>query len=311
MIKGLAITPPVVGRISIGKVIERNGKRLPQKDDEFTLTTQVHRGDQWVLHPFDAQLRQTHGSANGKLRSIPVKLLFNAPDLNLRADYCLFDRKTGRLKCVGNGETCKRVTDEGVETLPCPSPDQCPLGLGACKPYGRFNVRIDAPSDTPNGQDELGSFVFRTTGYNSIRTLAARMSYLSAASKGHLATLPLQLQLRGKSTAQSHGTPIFYVDLTLRDDMTVPQAIRQASQEAEARAEAGFDQQALDEAARQGFANGLFEETAEDSQAVIEEFFNPDQAPSPEPTQRVEQASLAAKLESKAKAVAGGQEEES
>ena len=41
MIKGLAITPPVIGRISIGRVVERNGKRLPEKDDQFTLTTQV------------------------------------------------------------------------------------------------------------------------------------------------------------------------------------------------------------------------------------------------------------------------------
>lgn len=31
MIKGLAITPPVLGRISIGRVIEKNGKRLPEK----------------------------------------------------------------------------------------------------------------------------------------------------------------------------------------------------------------------------------------------------------------------------------------
>ena len=29
MLKGLAITPPVLGRISIGKIIEKNGKRLP------------------------------------------------------------------------------------------------------------------------------------------------------------------------------------------------------------------------------------------------------------------------------------------
>lgn len=35
MIKGLAITPPVLGRISIGRVIEKNGKRLPEKDDQF------------------------------------------------------------------------------------------------------------------------------------------------------------------------------------------------------------------------------------------------------------------------------------
>ena len=31
MIKGLAITPPILGRISIGKVVEKNGKRLPEK----------------------------------------------------------------------------------------------------------------------------------------------------------------------------------------------------------------------------------------------------------------------------------------
>lgn len=36
MIKGLCITPPILGRISIGKVVERNGKRLPEKDDQFT-----------------------------------------------------------------------------------------------------------------------------------------------------------------------------------------------------------------------------------------------------------------------------------
>ena len=35
MIKGLAITPPVLGRISIGKIVEKEGKRLPQKDDQF------------------------------------------------------------------------------------------------------------------------------------------------------------------------------------------------------------------------------------------------------------------------------------
>ena len=45
MLKGLAITPPVVGRISIGRVVERNGKRLPEKDDQFTLTSHVQNRD--------------------------------------------------------------------------------------------------------------------------------------------------------------------------------------------------------------------------------------------------------------------------
>jgi hypothetical protein len=45
MIKGLAITPPVLGRISIGKIVEKNGKRLPEKDDQFTITSQIQTKD--------------------------------------------------------------------------------------------------------------------------------------------------------------------------------------------------------------------------------------------------------------------------
>ena len=131
MIKGLAITPPVLGRISIGKVVEKNGKRLPEKDDQFTITTQVQNRDGWLLHPVDEQLRQA--SPNAKLRTIPVRMLFNDPDLNLRAEYSLFDRQTGRPVCVGNGETCRRFTNQGVQTLPCPSPDSCELAkTGLC-----------------------------------------------------------------------------------------------------------------------------------------------------------------------------------
>ena len=40
MIKGLTITPPVLGRISIGRVIQKDGKRLPAKDDQFTMAKQ-------------------------------------------------------------------------------------------------------------------------------------------------------------------------------------------------------------------------------------------------------------------------------
>lgn len=51
MIKGLAITPPILGRISIGRMIEKNGKRLPEKDDQFTITSQIQSKEGWVKHP--------------------------------------------------------------------------------------------------------------------------------------------------------------------------------------------------------------------------------------------------------------------
>ncbi len=298
MLKGLALTPPVIGRISIGKVVERNGKRLPEKDDEFTITSQVQMKDGWVNHPLDEALRKAPGT---KLRSIPVRLLFDDPDLNLRASYTMFERISGRPMCVGNGESCRRSTSAGMQTLSCPSPQACDLAIGGnCKPYGRLNVRI-------GDEDELGSFVFRTTGFNSIRTLSSRLRYFHAVSGGALATLPLELRLRGKSTTQSHRAPIYYVDLTVRTGMTLAQAVAAAKTEAQERQALGFDQGALDEAARAGFAAGAFEESEEEGSAVVEEFYPDESEGEPPATHKSSgvKPGLAAKLYQKAERLKG------
>lgn len=271
MLKGLAITPPVIGRISIGRVVEKNGKRLPEKDDQFTLTTQVQGRDGWMLHPLNESLRKAEpGKPAGKLRAIPVRFLFSDPDLNLRAEYSCFDRETGRPVCVGNGETCRRAGDAGIGELPCPSPDGCTFGQqGGCKPYGRLNVLI-------GDEDEMGSFIFRTTSYNSIRTLAARLHYFSAVSGNLLACLPLELKLRGKSTTQSYRSAIYYVDLGVRTGCTLEAAIIEAREVDARRRAAGFDQAALDATARAGFGNGAFEDSIEERAAVAEEFYPPE-----------------------------------
>ncbi|MGF2635477.1 hydrolase or metal-binding protein [Acinetobacter johnsonii] len=266
MIKGLAITPPVLGRISIGKVVQKNGQRLPEKDDQFTITSQIQNKEGWVKHPLDEQLRAK--APNQKLRTIPVRMIFNDPELNLRAEYSLFDRQTGRLICSGNGETCQRLGQNGIEQHPCPSPDLCPIGQGGnCKPYGRLYVNLDE-------SDELGAFIFRTTGFNSIRTLAARLRYYHAASGDLLSCLPLQLTLRGKSTTQSYRTPIYYVDLTLRDGINLQEAITNAKHIDEQSKVAGFYQEALDQMARQGFANAQFEVNGEEGLDLVEEFYS-------------------------------------
>ena len=268
MIKGLAITPPVLGRISIGKIVEKNGKRLPEKDDQFTITSQIQNKEGWVKHPLDEQLRAKAPNQNQKLRSIPVRMIFNDPELNLRAEYSLFDRQTGRLICSGNGEICQRLGQNGVEQHPCPSPDLCPLAQGGlCKPYGRLYVNLDE-------SDEFGTFIFRTTGFNSIRTLAARLSYYHAASGDLLSCLPLQLTLRGKSTTQSYRTPIYYVDLTLRDGVNLQEAITSAKQMDEQSKAAGFYQEALDHVARQGYGNASFEVGAAEGLDIVEEFYS-------------------------------------
>lgn len=265
MIKNLVITPPVVGRISIGRVVEKNGKRLPEKDDQFTITTQVQTKEGWMLHPYDEQYRKE--APGGKLRGLPVRMPFNHPELNLRADYTLFDRNNGRQMCVGDGESCQRVVDGEQRSGVCPGPEYCELGKeGRCKPYGRLVVQIGVG-------DDLGVFMFRTTGYNSIRTLAARLGYYQAVSGGLLSCMPLELKLRGKSTSQSHRAPVYYVDLAIREGLTLAEAVTHARELAGLRQKAGIDQSALDAAARLGYGAGFAGTGEEDGLAVVEEFY--------------------------------------
>ena len=113
-------------------------------------------------------------------------MIFSDPELNLLAEYTLFDRQTGRPICIRYGDTCQRLGKNGIEQYPCPSPDLCPLAQGGlCKPYGRPYVNQDE-------SDELGTFIFRTTVFNSIRTLGAQLRYYHAASGDLLSWLPLQ-----------------------------------------------------------------------------------------------------------------------
>lgn len=266
MIKGLAITPPVIGRICIGKLVQKNDKWVPEKDDSFTLTTQVQQKGGWLLHPLHQQFAQGHEHA--KIRAIPVRVLFNDSDLNLRAEYSAFDRQTGRPLCVGNGEVARRVGAQGVEEVGCPGPERCAYGgQQGCKLYGRLNLFVEGQGD------ELGSFIFRTTGYNSVRTLAVRLKYLEAVSGGLTRYLPLTLRLRAKSTTQSYRTPVYYVDLTLRDELTLTDAVEQARQAAMLDEEAGVTISEMEAVARALLRNGQFEEVDEEVPLLLEEFY--------------------------------------
>ena len=280
MIKGLAITPPVIGRITIGKLVCKNDKWLPEKDDSFTLTTQVKTRGDWMLHPLHQQYSET--VTNNKIRAIPVRVLFNDTDLNLRAEYSSFDRNTGRPLCVGNGETAKRAGQEGIEELACHSPERCQFAQQqGCKLYGRLNVQVDGQND------ELGSFIFRTTGYNSVRTLAARLQYFHAVSGGLTRYLPLMLRLRAKSTTQSYQTPVYYVDLTLRDGDKLAGVVAYARELAALDEEAGIITEQLEQTAKRLLQNGQFEDSEEEIPLVLEEFY-PDEHPPVSATEQPE-----------------------
>lgn len=61
--------------------------------------------------------------------------------------------------------------------------------------------------------------------------------------------------------------------MTVRGCMDMAEALVTASELDSRRQAAGFNQVALDEAARRGFGNGAFEDSEEDVGAIVEEFF--------------------------------------
>ena len=86
----------------------------------------------------------------------------------MQSTACLTDKQADL--CVSGME--KLASDspiKEVEHHPCPLAQDEP-----CKPYGRLYVNRDE-------SDEFCAFIFRTSGFNSIWDLAARLSYYHAA----------------------------------------------------------------------------------------------------------------------------------
>jgi len=286
-IKGLAITPTQLGRISIGKMKEHNGKRIPSKDDQITVTANFQVKKEWAKHPLNDQLLvATHieenklppeqkvdalALVNTKLRSIPVKMLFNDPNLNLRAEYTAFDKN--RILCKGNGKEAKRYSHENnsVDIVEC-NPTNCAVGEQyRCKPYTRLSVQIDGQ------EDELGTFTYRTTGWNSLVALQSKLTKLYALANGKLAGMPLQLVMRAKSSAQSMGSIFFYLDLEIRKGKNIVSAVQEAHKFQKEWEDLGINRDAFEEMTRQGIANGMFEDSPDEIESLLEEFYPEDE----------------------------------
>ena len=65
---------------------------------------------------------------------------------------------------------------------------------------------------------------------------------------------------------------MYYVDLTLREGVNLQNAIHSAREIDQQSKQAGFNQEALDQIARQGFANAKFEMDVEEGLDIVEEF---------------------------------------
>ena len=199
VIRGIALTPPLLGRITMGHTEGRgsgdNARAVPKKDDNFTIATLSQKDDRsWEVHPIQATLVK----GREKLLRIPVRIAYNDPNITLNNSYSCFDPKRGGVLCTGNGETARRITDEGVKQIACPRPEGCEYAQkNRCKNMTRAYFQIEGQ------EDDLGVFALRSTSWNTLTSLAGRLMRLHGLSGGKLAGMPLVLELKTKTTAQS------------------------------------------------------------------------------------------------------------
>lgn len=268
LLAGLAYTFPIEGAIRMGFVVERNGKRLPQKDDQFSVTMKYKSGNGWVPHPLDAKLRAEFGEDVGddegpgskKLRKIPVVIAFDNPDLTISEQYAAFTRE-GRQLCVGNGDSARRRDEAAgtVEDVAC-NPATCSFGYeNRCEPFMRTLVQIE-------GQGHEGScFIVRTGSHNAVVDVRTTLESCKALFGG-LAGLPMWLTLEAKSSTQSRQSTFWYASLrprlaTHRDSAKAIKDFKKAEEDA------GLNRQAYEDtlvALRSNGGMGGFNESPDD-----------------------------------------------
>lgn len=275
---------PIVYRVKQGK-LDANGR--PEKHDYLTVyrNARVAKGGYYVAADVMEYLKTFGGGMNeeGKAYIIPIRLLFDEPELNIRTHLACFDGRkikqnseymTPFIKCKGNGQEAKRIMPNGeIKTIPCPGPDEC---YGAkyvsgggnvvklCKLQGVFDFELRGC--TPfNG----GIARYRTAGFNSASGLLGQLQYYHKAL-GILRGLPLCIELN-KNTVQAADGKLYTFDSLIlsvegQDPMKV---LAQAKkEEMELRESCGINMQAVADLYRGLYSEELkFEEddTVEDT----------------------------------------------
>lgn len=198
------------------------------------------------IHPIAERLGKLSGQ-DGKIREIPVHLMFNRPENNLSSRYEAFDTDLNRHVCSGDGlRACRASVANGeVTETACVGPDCCDFansGGVRCGMKVRLKVKID-------GQDDpLAVFEVQSAGVNSFGTISAKLAMMYALFGDRLRHVPLRLSIWTKSSVVSSYLPFQCVDLQLADATNLNKATMDAADLAKAEVDAGLNFEAMEEA---------------------------------------------------------------
>ena len=180
------ITPRLaeIGKIKIGRKSEKevHGHLLPEKWDHFEIATLVKDNEGRLI--MDKEMNAKIGEG---CKTLDVELCYDNPSMNMPNFYALLSE--GKIMCRGNGVVATKTLDESKEEIVC-NPKTCEAyQKKKCKHRGRLSVILSA-------SNRLGGvYVFRTSGFNSIRNIMSSMGFLRGITGGVLGGIPLHLTL--------------------------------------------------------------------------------------------------------------------
>ena len=201
-IKNLTVGLPERGKIKIGikgemrKSARGNEFQPPQKLDHFVITTlQRDESGNFVKD------RSAHEKYGDKPVELPVRMIYDDPDLNFPTRYACYKGRT--LWCSGDGESAQRLRDDGKghQTVSCTCERQDPnyKGPEKCKMNGKLSVLLEGLGGVG------GVWALRTTSYNSIVGISSSLKFIRSITGGPMAGLPLRLTLRAKQVTDPDG----------------------------------------------------------------------------------------------------------
>jgi hypothetical protein len=233
--------------------------------DHFVVTT-MQRDAAGRMLP-DLELMRKLAPQGGKLKELPVMLLYNDPDINFQTRYACY---TGnRLWCCGDGEGAQRLGEDGkYQAIPCPCLrlEANYGGKDRCKPNGTLQVLLQ-------GVDRIGGvWKFRTTSWNSVNSIMSSLKLIQAITGGVLAGIPLKLVLSPKTvTVPGTGQNMIIYVVSLEFPGTEQELAKIGYDIAKRRAEHKAKMDQIEAEARKALEH--LEETPEEMREVQEEFY--------------------------------------
>lgn len=253
-----------IGKIKIGELSERRttgGRRLPKKLDHFVITSLLRDEEGDLL--LDEEMNKKIGN---NCRELDIYLAYDSPELNMPTFYGYFTQS--KLRCMGDGVTALRTTEEGdKEEIVC-NPKTCEyFKQKQCKPYGRLSVILSSA-------DRIGgSYVFRTTSWNTLRNILTSMAFIRRISGGVLAGLPLKMRLMPMQVQPKElGRTVRIYTVNIEFDGSMTALMDAAEQEVKRRIQMGTNMKQIEAEDSKEIAERVREEAEERAAEISEEF---------------------------------------